>query len=127
VTLLLPFTVLMYYLATCQVEKKRRWFLIGALAAVVLLMILTGTGIGLDRFGKLAQVYGAYVWAFMLLIAAMVVMLRHQSAPAFCEVQQFRVAVHASPQRKQGVDSTLARAAGSKEQITTSSTGAADS
>jgi hypothetical protein len=127
VTLLLPFTVLMYYLSTCQVEKKRRWFLIGALVAVVLLMILTGTGIGLDRFGKMAQVYGAYVWAFMLLIAAMVVMLRHQPTPAICEVQQFRVAVDASPLREQELDSTLARAAGSKEQITASPTDAADS
>jgi len=82
VTLLLPFTVLTYYLGTCQVERKRKWFLIGALVAVILLMTLTGTGIGLDRIGKLAQVYGAYVWAFLLLIAAMVVMLRHQPAPA---------------------------------------------
>jgi hypothetical protein len=82
VTLLLPFTVLTYFLATCQAERKWRWFLIGTVVAVVLLMTLTGTGIGLDRVGKLAQVYGAYVWAYLLLIAAMVVMLRHQPAAA---------------------------------------------
>jgi len=96
VTLLLPFTVLTYYLGTCQVDRKRKWFLIGALVAVVLLMILTGTGIGLDRIGKLAQVYGAYVWAFILLIAAMVMMLRHQSEQARNAIQMYRVAVDAA-------------------------------
>jgi len=100
VTLLLPFTVLTYYLGTCRVERIKRLFLIGSLVAVVLLMTLTGTGIGLDRFGKLAQVYGAYVWAFFLLMGAMVVLLRHQPAPAPYSIHHYRLTLEtALPER----------------------------
>jgi alpha-1,2-mannosyltransferase len=76
VTLLLPFTVLSYYLSAYW--PKNRGLVIGILAGAVLLMLLTGTGMGggQDRFGKLAQAYGAYVWAFILLVIGLVVLLR---------------------------------------------------
>jgi alpha-1,2-mannosyltransferase len=79
VTLLLPFSVLAYYLAAFQPAPRLRWYLIGTLAAVVVLMTTTGTGLvdDLERTAKLAQAYGAYVWAYVLLAAALVVLLRH--------------------------------------------------
>lgn len=80
VTLLLPFTVLVYYLAACRPTFAVRCYLIGTLAAVVLMMSSTSTGLLPDRFAKLAQVYGAYVWAYLLLIAALLVMLRQSNA-----------------------------------------------
>jgi hypothetical protein len=99
VTLVLPFAVLAYYLAACRPGWKLRAYLIGSLAAATLLMFATSTGWtseragpaavrledfdGLDRLGKLAQVYGAYVWAYLILLAALVVLLR-QPARAAC-------------------------------------------
>jgi hypothetical protein len=66
VTLLLPFATIIYYLATQPATRKLRWFLIGMLSAATLLMASTSTS-GLfawwDQCAKLAQVYGAYVWA----------------------------------------------------------------
>ena len=74
-----------------------RNYLIASLAAATLLMFATSTGWagergrppavrledfdGLDRVGKMAQVYGAYVWAHLILLAALVVLLR-QPEPA---------------------------------------------
>src|SRR5205823_14737604 len=59
-----------------------RVYLAGTLAAVVLLMTTTSTGLveDLERTAKLAQVYGAYVWAYLLLVAALVVLLRQRAA-----------------------------------------------
>jgi alpha-1,2-mannosyltransferase len=78
VTLLLPFGVLAYYLSVCRPGPWLRAYLIGTLAAVVLLMSTTSTGLleALDRAAKLAQVYGAYVWSYLLLMAALVVLLK---------------------------------------------------
>jgi hypothetical protein len=88
VTLLLPFAVLTYYLSACRPGWKMKGYLIGTLALVVLFMTSTSTGVferleGAerladmhDRIGKLAQVYGAYVWAFFLLTAALFVILK---------------------------------------------------
>jgi hypothetical protein len=97
VTLVLPFAVLAYYLAACRPGRWLRGYLIGSLAAAALLMFATSTGWlsergpqaavrpedfdVMDRFGKMAQVYGAYVWAYLVLLAALVVVLR-QPAPA---------------------------------------------
>jgi hypothetical protein len=59
-----------------------RCYLALTLAAVAVLMLSTSTGVldrdtdTADRFGKMAQVYGAYVWAFLLLLASMFVILR---------------------------------------------------
>ena len=77
VTLLLPFGVIAYFLSAGETSRGMRWFLGITLAIVALLMFSTSTGAydlhvdATDRFGKLAQVYGAYVWAFLLLLASM--------------------------------------------------------
>jgi hypothetical protein len=78
VTLPLPFAVLAYYLSACRPSPGLRLYLIGTLVAVVALMTATGTGLvdDLERAAKLAQVYGAYVWAHVLLAAALIVLLR---------------------------------------------------
>lgn len=76
VTLLLPFAVLTYYLATARPNPGLRKYLVGTLAASVLLMSSTSISLVGDRAGDLAQVYGAYVWTYLLLGAALVVLLR---------------------------------------------------
>jgi hypothetical protein len=78
VTLILPLAVLTYYLGACPAGPRLRGYLIGTLTLVGLLMAATGTGVpGLsERAGKLAQVYGAYVWANLLLVAALTVLLK---------------------------------------------------
>ena len=86
VTLVLPFAVICYYLATQTMGRWMRWGLVGCLAAVTLLMASTSSGLFADDsakagdvadlFAKQAQVYGAYVWAFLILAAALVVLLR---------------------------------------------------
>lgn len=78
VTLLLPLSVISYFLFACRPEKKLRALLVGALGLAFLLMTLTSTGLfpQHDRVGRLAQVYGAYVWANLLLLAALAAMLR---------------------------------------------------
>src|SRR5438876_10301938 len=78
VTLVLPFAVIAYYLAACRPGPRLRGYLIGSLVAVTLLMASTSTSLlqPLDYAAKLAQVYGAYVWANLVLVAAIVVLLR---------------------------------------------------
>lgn len=76
VTLLVPFAVLCYYLAACQPGTVLRNYLIATLVAAAVLMTATATGPLGDQFGKLAQVYGAYVWVYVLLAAALAVILR---------------------------------------------------
>jgi alpha-1,2-mannosyltransferase len=85
VTLVLPFAVFCYYLATQPASRGTRWGLIGCLTAASLLMLSTSCGVFADDsalggdvaglFGKQAQVYGAYVWAYLLLAAALAVLL----------------------------------------------------
>lgn len=84
VVLLLPFAVGSYALARFWRRKPLRVYLIATLSGVGLLMALTTTGLfdKHDRFGKLAQVYGAYVWAYLLLIVAMLVVLRQPAEGA---------------------------------------------
>jgi alpha-1,2-mannosyltransferase len=77
VVMLLPFATLAY--AWCAVplsEPVRRWVMISVVLAA-LLMLTTSTGLtnSLDRAGKLAQVYGAYVWAYLALATGLVVLL----------------------------------------------------
>jgi len=78
VTLLLPFAVLVYGLVRFWPQRMVRFTTLGALTAAILLMTATSTGLfpEHDRFGKLAQAYGAYVWAYLILIAALCNMLR---------------------------------------------------
>jgi hypothetical protein len=82
VTLMLPFTVLCYYLAVCNPTPRLRYFLIGTLVAVVLLMESTSTTLFGAEVAKMAQTYGAYVWANLLLIVALVAMMRSKGSPA---------------------------------------------
>jgi hypothetical protein len=80
VTLLLPFSVLVYYLACCNPGPRMKKYVIITLAAAALCMAATSTGwsSSLERIGKLTQVYGAYVWANLALTVALVVVLRQQ-------------------------------------------------
>jgi hypothetical protein len=81
VMLLLPFAVLSYALAEGWARKGLRAYLIGTLAVVVLLMTATSTSLLGREGGKLAQVYGAYVAAYLVLLAALVVLLRRGEGP----------------------------------------------
>src|SRR5262249_46441119 len=76
VTLVLPFAVLVYYLATCQPGRKLRLYLIGTLAVSALLIVLAGLDTQEEGFGEMMQVYGAYTWTNLLLTAALATILR---------------------------------------------------
>ncbi len=80
VTLVLPFAVVSYYLAVGRPSLRLRCYLLGTLALAMLLMASTSTGMLENEVAKLAQVYGAYVWTYLILGAAMVVLLRQRSA-----------------------------------------------
>jgi alpha-1,2-mannosyltransferase len=82
VTFLLPFTVLAYCLSAHWPRNNR--LIIGALGGVFLLMLTTSTGLGdrQERFGKLAQTYGAYVAAYVVMLTALVMLLRRREASA---------------------------------------------
>jgi hypothetical protein len=79
VTLILPAAVLLYYLSTRRPGRALRNYLIGTLLLAALLMTATGTGLD-ERAGKLAQVYGGYLWANLLLAGSLIVLLRCQKA-----------------------------------------------
>ncbi len=85
VTLMLPFGVLCYYLTARRPGPRLRAYLIGTLAVVVLLMATTSTSLfdvlG-DEAAKTAQVYGAYVWAYLILLTALGVLLRRPDGVA---------------------------------------------
>jgi hypothetical protein len=95
VTLVLPCAVILYFLAVERPKPTLRWFLVGTLSAVALLMASTSTNGVLtwwDQAAKLAQVYGAYVWAHGLLVLALVILLRRQHpSRSSMEVLAFRV------------------------------------
>jgi hypothetical protein len=93
VTLMLPFAVLCYYLSTCRPSRPLRYYLIGTLAVVALLMATTSSVSSekgnawyltqaWEAMSKTAQVYGAYVWANLLLIAALVTVLGRKDGSA---------------------------------------------
>jgi hypothetical protein len=96
VPFVLPFAVLCYYLAACSPGRWMRTYLIGSLVVVLLLMASTSTGL-FDNAGcpgvakvanevaKMAQVYGAYVAAYFVLVAALITILRipGASSPGF--------------------------------------------
>jgi alpha-1,2-mannosyltransferase len=73
VTLAVPFAVLCYVLSAYELSPRRRAVVIATLAISSLLMLTTSTGslVTHDLIGKTAQVYGAYVAAFILLAAAL--------------------------------------------------------
>ena len=80
VTLMLPFGVLCYSLSARRPGPWLRGYLIATLVAATLLMATTSTSLfdllGGEETAKLAQVYGAYVWAYLVLATALVVLLR---------------------------------------------------
>jgi hypothetical protein len=89
VTLVLPFAVICYCLATSERTARMRTFLIGILVAATLIIASTSTIAAAkdgtshwvqfwDHFGKSAQVYGAFVWAHLLLLCALIVLLRQK-------------------------------------------------
>lgn len=82
VTLVVPLGVLCYSLSQCKPRDWRRAYLIGSLTVVVLLMSTASTTVLPGRGAKLAQVYGAYVWAYLVLLAALAVLLQRRSAAA---------------------------------------------
>ncbi|MFL5338960.1 MAG: glycosyltransferase family 87 protein [Gemmataceae bacterium] len=71
VTLMLPFAVLVYAVA---VRPLSRWVRIGVIAAVAaaLLLMLSASGVQTTRMADLAQVYGVYMWAFLLILGALI-------------------------------------------------------
>jgi len=79
VTLVLPFAVLCYYLARGWAETRLRNGLIAMLVMVFLLMSSTSTSLLGRDGGKLAQVYGAYVFAYLLLVATLAFVLKRKA------------------------------------------------
>jgi alpha-1,2-mannosyltransferase len=81
VTLLLPFAVLCYQATTAQLTRGQRYWLWGAMGLAVALMTTTSTSLWEDFFdwkmgAKLAQAYGAYVLADLVLLSAVLWVLR---------------------------------------------------
>jgi hypothetical protein len=86
VTLMLPFAVLCYHVSVCRPGWRLKSYLIGTLAVVALLMASTSSvssekvnvssfAQAWEEMSKTAQVYGVYVWGYLLLLAALVVVL----------------------------------------------------
>jgi len=75
VTLVLPFAVLSYLIANCMKNKTNYMLPIATVLISTFLMTLTSTGLLEDDFAKEAQVYGCYVWAFIVMIFCHFVML----------------------------------------------------
>jgi hypothetical protein len=79
VTLVVPLAVLCHQLAWRWQSWTWRGYLLASLAAAELAMAATSTSlwqvVGYRAGAKLAQVYGAYVWAYLILLAALVVLL----------------------------------------------------
>jgi hypothetical protein len=81
VVLVLPFAVVVYVLATEPLARGVRWYLVGTLGAVAALMASTiaiSQGLG-AHLAKLAEAWGAYVWAYLLLTAAVAFLLRRSA------------------------------------------------
>jgi len=75
VLLLLPYTVIVRRLASAELAKTPRNFIAGLTALSIVLSASTSTGLLPDEIAKLAQVYGAYVWAHLCLAAALAALL----------------------------------------------------
>jgi hypothetical protein len=75
VMLVVPFAVLSYTLSRIAGDRTLRRFLIGTLVVGQILMATTSTALWPDEWAKLAQVYGAYVGVFVLLVVAQVAVL----------------------------------------------------
>lgn len=77
VLLVLPVAVLCYLIATGHMSKGLRVYLASTLVLVGLLMSSTSTGLLMpwENLAKMAEVYGAYVWANLLLLIALIIVL----------------------------------------------------
>lgn len=99
VMLVVPFAVLSYSLAMSAADHRRRRFLIATLALGQVLMATTSTALWPDEWAKLAQVYGAYVGMFLLLIVAQMAVLRRGVARQAASDIPHTIAAH--PSRRQ--------------------------
>jgi hypothetical protein len=75
VTLVLPIAVLSYYAAACRPPRRVRSLLVGSLVLLVVLMAASSTDLIGERVAKLVQVYGSYVAGYLVLLAALGVVL----------------------------------------------------
>lgn len=78
VTLLFPFAVIAFALSS-EIGSRTRSLLVGVLVAVMVLTV--GTGALAGRTADLAMVYGSYTLAFLLLTAAVCVILVNHREP----------------------------------------------
>lgn len=126
VSWVLPFAVMTYYLHLSSrklhedTEAKTkssigvRRYIVWSLVAVVVLVTSTSTSIygpfG-SRMAKLAQVYGAYVWAHFCLVIGLVLLLRESmSTPRGVKQQDiFAARVRVDPAHTSTVDDPFAR------------------
>jgi alpha-1,2-mannosyltransferase len=76
VTLLLPFAVLCYQLATGHLGRWMRVYVIGSLGVVAVLMTLPSIGGLNEPMAKQSEIYGVYVIGYVVLLAALAVTLR---------------------------------------------------
>ncbi|HLW65635.1 MAG TPA: glycosyltransferase family 87 protein [Gemmataceae bacterium] len=67
VVLLMPFAVVCSALTTQTFSRHGKYAIIGLLGLVLTLM-LSASGVGSERAADLAQVYGVYLWAFLILL-----------------------------------------------------------
>jgi hypothetical protein len=81
VGLLSPVAVLLYVLAAARPGRRLGIYLAGSLGLAVVLMTATETGL-CEKAGKLAEVYGAYLAANLLLFASLMVLLHRGPRPA---------------------------------------------
>jgi hypothetical protein len=79
VTLALPFAVLAHRLAY---DANRRAAIVAALVMSQILISTTSTGLLPNRWAEMAQVYGAFVGAFVVLLVALAGQLRRSSLQA---------------------------------------------
>lgn len=102
VTMLLPFGVLCYVLGTQPLTTKARLAYFGTLLLATLVMASSSTSLweavgGAKMGAKLAQVYGAYVAAEFMLLAAVAVTLR--TTPSTAEGPIAEAAHRSNPHR----------------------------
>ncbi len=106
VTLMLPIAVLCYYLGVCRPGRLMKGYLIATLAAFVVLIGATSSlspdkaavsqlAHQWDTVSKAAQVYGAYAWANLLLIAALAVVVGRKETEAAAVPPQLKHGWHA--------------------------------
>ena len=79
VTLILPMAVIVYHLSA-HILTKRQWrFLFGSLVITMCVIMSTSSGPfgkAADALAELCEVYGAHVWAHLILVATLVILLR---------------------------------------------------